>query len=56
MRLQTPDPNHPATNRDTALYYRVKAAFEPIERESLDLNTSNGVDSVVQDALAWLKT
>ena len=55
-RLRSPDPDHPAANRDAALYYRVKAAFEPIEREKLDLNTSNGVDSVAQDALAWLKT
>jgi len=54
-RLRAPDPDHPAANRDAALYHRVKAVFEPIEREKLDLNTSNGVDSVVKPALDWLK-
>lgn len=55
-RLRSPDPDHPAANRDAALYYRVKAAFEPIEREKLDLDTTGGVDSIVKKALAWLKT
>ena len=54
-RLGAPDPNHPATNRDIALYHRVKAAFEPIMREKLDLDTSNGVDSVLPQALAHLQ-
>jgi predicted kinase len=54
-RLRAPDPNHPAANRDAALYYRVKAAFEPIEREKLDLDTSNGVEAVLPQALAWFK-
>ena len=55
-RLRTPDPNHPAANRDTALYHRVKAAFEPITREKLDLDTTHGVDFLLPQALAWLKT
>jgi predicted kinase len=55
-RLRTPDTGHPATNRDAALYYRVKAAFEPIVREKLDLDTTSGVDSVLPQALAWLNT
>ena len=55
-RLRTPDPNHPAANRDAALYHRVKAAFEPITREKLDLDTTHGADSVLTKALAWLNT
>lgn len=55
-RLRAPDPDHPAANRDAALYHRVKAAFEPIEREKLELDTSNGVDSVVKPALGRLRT
>jgi predicted kinase len=54
-RLRTPDPAHPATNRDAALYYRVKAAFEPIQREKLVLDTTNGIDTILPQALAWLK-
>ncbi len=56
VRLRTPDPQHPAANRDAALYYRVKAAFDPIEREKLDLDTTNGIDPLLPRALAWLKT
>jgi predicted kinase len=55
-RLRAPDPDHPAANRDAALYHRVKAAFEPITREKLDLDTTNGIASVVPQALTWLKT
>jgi len=54
-RLSTPDPSHPAANRDTTLYYRVKAAFEPIEREKLDLDTTNGIESILPQALDWLR-
>jgi hypothetical protein len=54
--LRAPDPDHPAANRDAALYHRVKAAFEPITREKLDLDTTNGIASVVPQALTWLKT
>jgi predicted kinase len=55
-RLRTPDPSHPAANRDTTLYYRVKAAFEPIEHEKLDLDTTDGIDSILPQALVWLNT
>ncbi|QNI33517.1 AAA family ATPase [Alloacidobacterium dinghuense] len=55
-RLKSPDPEHPAGNRDAALYHRVKAAFEPITREKLDLDTSHGIDSILPQALAWLNT
>lgn len=55
-RLRAPDPSHPAANRDACLYHRIKAAFEPITREKLDLDTTNGIASIVPQALAWLKT
>jgi len=55
-RLRSPDPNHPAANRDAALYHRVKAAFEPITQEKLDLDTTNGVEQVLPQALAWINT
>lgn len=55
-RLRAPDPNHPAANRDAALYHRVKAAFEPISREKLDLDATNGVEIVLPHALAWIGT
>ncbi len=55
-RLRTHDPDHPAANRNAALYHRVKAAFEPIMREKLDLDTTGGVERILPDALAWLNT
>jgi predicted kinase len=55
-RLRAPDSDHPATNRDAALYHRVKAAFEPIVREKLDLDTTIGVAYVVPQALSWLNS
>jgi|SRR5580698_1038890 len=53
-RLQAPDQDHPAANRDAALYYRVKAAFEPILHDKLDLDTSAGTERVLPQALSWL--
>lgn len=55
-RLSAPDPGHPAANRDAALYYRVKVAFEPIMREKLDLDTTDGIDPILPQALAWLNS
>jgi adenylylsulfate kinase len=53
-RLYMPDPEHPAGNRNAALYYRVKAEFEPILRQKLDLDTTEGVDAVVQQAIEYI--
>jgi adenylylsulfate kinase len=55
-RLSAPDPDHPASNRDAALYHRVKAAFEPIVRQKLDLDTTVGVERVAPQALSWLNS
>jgi predicted kinase len=54
-RLRQHDPNHPATNRDAVLYYRVKAAFEPITRSKLDLDTTGGTETLLPQALAWIR-
>jgi len=53
-RLKAADPNHPAANRDADLYHRVKAEFEPILRQKLDLDTTEGVDPVLQQALNYI--
>ncbi|HYK36685.1 AAA family ATPase [Alloacidobacterium sp.] len=55
-RLSGPDQEHPAANRDAALYYRVKASFEPITHEKLDLDTTNGIEPILPRALAWLNS
>lgn len=55
-RLSAPDPDHPATNRDAALYHRVKAEFEPIVREKLDLDTTEGVDGSVPKAVEYIRS
>jgi predicted kinase len=53
-RLSAPGPAHPARNRDASLYYRVKAAFEPVRRPKLDLDTSAGIEDILPRALAYI--
>jgi adenylylsulfate kinase len=53
-RLSQDDPDHPARNRDMALYQRVKENFEPIEYPKLDLDTSEGIELVLDAAGAYL--
>ncbi|MBX6358689.1 AAA family ATPase [Pseudacidobacterium ailaaui] len=53
-RLHSPDLKHPARNRDMALYYRLKAAFETIPHPKLDLDTSGGIEDLLPDALAYI--
>jgi adenylylsulfate kinase len=55
-RLLVPDPNHPARNRNMALYRRVKAAFEPIQYSKLDLDTSAGIENILDCALAYIQS
>jgi adenylylsulfate kinase len=54
-RLRAQQRDHPARNRDAALYYRVKAAFEPILRPKLDLDTSSGIEALLPQALVYLR-
>lgn len=53
-RLRVPDPNHPARNRDMALYRHVRDAFEPIQQTKLDLDTSAGLENILDRALAYI--
>ena len=53
-RLSRADPANPARNRDVALYRRVKARFEPITYPRLEVDTTKGVEGVVEDVARWL--
>ena len=53
-RLRTADPNHPARNRNFDLYRRVKAAFEPILHDKLELDTTAGLDFALSAALKFI--
>jgi len=55
-RLSRRDPENPAKNRDVALYRRVKANFEPIAYPKLDVDTTEGVDGVVEEVCRYLET
>jgi predicted kinase len=54
-RLSREDPENPAKNRDVALYRRVKESFEPIAYPKLDVDTTEGVDAVVEGVCGWLE-
>jgi len=53
-RLSHRDPENPAANRDVALYRRVKEGFEPIAYPKLDVDTTEGVDGVVDGVCKYL--
>ena len=53
-RLSKADRGNPAKNRDVTLYRRVKASFEPITYPKLDLDTTEGVETVVDGVVRWL--
>jgi len=47
--------NHPAANRDYALYRRLKAQFEPIEEPRLVINTDGDSRSCLDRALSYVR-
>jgi hypothetical protein len=48
--------DHVARNRDYALYLKVKASFEPLNRGHLTLNTDGGLThSLMQQSLKYLR-
>lgn len=49
------DADHPAGNRDMELYRRVQAAFEPIPYPKLDLDTANGVEPLLAQAIDYIR-
>ena len=54
-RLSTQPQNHPAHDRNLALYKRIQASFEPIAWPHLDIDTSAGIEWMLEDILTYLK-
>lgn len=54
-RLRRSDPENPAKNRNAALYRDIKNRFEAIEYPKLEVDTTQGVDAVVEDVCRYLK-
>jgi len=52
LRLESPDPSHPAHNRTFDLYLEVKARFEPITHKKTIISTDHLLEDCVQHALA----
>lgn len=55
QRLATGDPEHPAQNRDPALYRTIKQHFEPIQNPKLEVDTTLGIDTVLSLVENYLK-
>jgi len=55
QRLAAGDPEHPAQNRDPALYRTIKQHFEPIQNAKLEVDTTTGIDRVLGPVEAYLK-
>ena len=53
-RLSKSAGEHPAGNRNFALYQQLKTSFEAIVYPRLDLDTTKGVDPVLEDAVRHL--
>jgi predicted kinase len=53
-RLSRPDAENPAKNRDVALYRDIKNRFEAIAYPNLEADTTDGVDTVVEDVRHYL--
>jgi adenylylsulfate kinase len=53
-RLSRDDPNHPARNRDMALYRKVKQDFELILQPKLELDTTGGIEGKLDRVQAYL--
>ena len=54
-RLDRNDPDHPAKNRDPALYRRIKQHFEPILQPKLEVDTTLGIQGVLATVEGYLK-
>ena len=54
-RLSRADAENPAKNRDVVLYRRVKEGFEAIMYPKLDVDTTEGVEKVVEEVCGWLE-
>ena len=45
---------HPASNRNMALYLRIKQSFEPIPYPKLDVDTTDGIEAKLDAVCAYL--
>jgi predicted kinase len=54
-RLAAVDTQHPAKNRDPALYRTIQQQFEPIQLPKLEVDTTLGIDRMVAVVEAYLK-
>jgi predicted kinase len=55
-RLVAVDPAHPAQNRDPALYRTIQRHFEPIDLAKLEVDTTLGIDRVLEPVEVYLKS
>lgn len=53
-RLGQIDPDHPARNRDFALYRRILRDFEPIRYPKLDVDTTGGIERQLDTVCEYL--
>jgi len=53
-RLAADAPTHPAANRNVELYRSVKARFEPITKQHLDIDTTKPLQDCVREATAYI--
>jgi predicted kinase len=53
-RLVESSVGHPALNRTAELYRRVKSAFEPIHHPKLEIDTSQPLETNIQQAVEYL--
>jgi predicted kinase len=54
VRLRADEGTHPASNRTTELYREIKARFQPIRYEYLEIDTLQQLNVCVRLGLAWL--
>jgi predicted kinase len=54
-RLTRRDPDHPAQNRDPALYRRIQRHFEPIQEEHLKVDTTLGIEGQLLKVKDYLR-
>jgi predicted kinase len=54
-RLARTGGDHPAKNRDSALYHRIKQQFEAIPQANLQVDTTNGAEGELAAVVAYLK-
>jgi predicted kinase len=53
-RLRLGAAEHPARNRDLALYKKIEQSFEPIHYAKLDIDTTQGFESRLDEILSYV--